>query len=226
MLDFLKTYSNRKFYSQFVGKADLCFDIGANVGKKSRVFLSLGAKVIAFEPQSSCFHDLNRLQIENSQFEYYPYAVGSINEEKELLLANHNEIATLSDKFVKYFTNENTYWNQKEKVIVKTLDTLIESFGCPKFCKIDVEGYEAEILQNLHYKIPIIEFEFTGGFITETISIINHFKGENVTFNFILNEQLHWKGRRWIAADQMIKTIESLPIERLHGNIFVKTVPN
>lgn len=222
MLDFLKAYRDKKFYSQFVGRNDLCFDIGANVGKKSRLFLSLGAKVIAFEPQSSCHGKLNSLKRKYSQFAFFPFAVGSGNEKKQLLLANHPEIATLSDKFVAYFTNDEIHWNQKVRVNVKTLDTLIETFGIPKFCKIDVEGYEAEILLNLHSKIPIIEFEFTGGFIEETINIIRYLNAENVTFNYILNEQLAWKGKTWISADEMIKTIKSLPVERLHGNIFVK----
>lgn len=39
------------FYKLFVKPGDLCFDIGANVGRKTDIFLKLGAKVIAVEPQ-------------------------------------------------------------------------------------------------------------------------------------------------------------------------------
>ena len=35
------------FYSQFIKKGDLCFDIGAHRGKLKDIFLKLGARVIA-----------------------------------------------------------------------------------------------------------------------------------------------------------------------------------
>jgi len=39
-----------RHYSKFVSEGDLCFDIGANLGNRTRVFLELGATVIAVEP--------------------------------------------------------------------------------------------------------------------------------------------------------------------------------
>lgn len=43
-----------RFYEQFIRPNDICFDIGANMGNRTEVFLKLGAKVIAVEPQSEC----------------------------------------------------------------------------------------------------------------------------------------------------------------------------
>ena len=40
-----------KFYSQFIEKGDLTFDIGAHTGNRSMSWLRIGAKVIAIEPQ-------------------------------------------------------------------------------------------------------------------------------------------------------------------------------
>src|SRR6186997_854417 len=34
-----------KFYKQFLSPGNLCFDIGANIGNRTRVFLQLGATV-------------------------------------------------------------------------------------------------------------------------------------------------------------------------------------
>ena len=50
----------QKFYGQFIHPGDLCFDVGANVGDWSDVFLFLGAKVIGVEPQSSFFDALQK----------------------------------------------------------------------------------------------------------------------------------------------------------------------
>ncbi|UCF00102.1 MAG: hypothetical protein JSV82_03285, partial [Planctomycetota bacterium] len=38
------------FYSQLIKRDDLCFDIGANIGDKTNVFVHLGAVVVAVEP--------------------------------------------------------------------------------------------------------------------------------------------------------------------------------
>src|SRR5439155_7684012 len=44
----------RGFYSAFVGPNDLVFDVGANVGNRTKVFLRLGSRVVAVEPQPAC----------------------------------------------------------------------------------------------------------------------------------------------------------------------------
>jgi len=218
----LHRYLNKRFYAQLINATDLCFDIGANKGVKSKLFLSLGAKVIAFEPQSACAVYLDK--IEHPNFQYYKYAVGSNNETKELKLGSHIEVATFSNKFIDYFSNDSLSWNQAEKVTVKRLNWLIEKYGTPNYCKIDVEGYELEILSNLTYIIPLIEFEFTGGFIANTIKIIELLDTSNTVYNFNLNEKPKFILKEWVSKDKMISVFKNLSIDRLHGNIFVKNL--
>src|SRR5690348_16870321 len=43
--------------SGFVHPGDLCFDVGANVGRKAESMLRLGARVVAVEPQPGCIRD-------------------------------------------------------------------------------------------------------------------------------------------------------------------------
>lgn len=219
-------YKNRKFYAQFIGKGDLCFDIGANVGKKSKLFLSLGAKVIAFEPQSVCLEKLQKIKAEHAEFDFHPLAIGSKDEEKELFLANHMEVATLSEAFVKFYTTAEIYWNTKETVIVNTLDSVIEKIGIPHFCKIDTEGYELNILSSLSHKIPIIEFEFTEGFFENTLKVVDLLTTKTAEFNLVLNENLKFISKEWVSGSQLKTVLLSLPQSRLHGNIFVKTHAN
>ncbi len=48
------------FYGQFVRPGDLCFDVGASVGSRTAVFLELGARVVALEPEERCVAVLRR----------------------------------------------------------------------------------------------------------------------------------------------------------------------
>lgn len=222
MFNFIAFYKSRKFYSKFIKKNDVCFDIGANLGMKSKLFLSLGARVIAFEPQSSCHSALLKIKESYKQFEFYPIAIGDENKEIELNLANHIEIATLSKEFMAFYSSNEIHWNNTEIVTVKTLNSVIEKFGTPDFCKIDTEGYELNILSSLSYSIPIVEFEFTEGFFENTLKIIDLLHSETTTFNFILNENFQLKLNHWVSAEKLKNILSALPKERLHGNIFVK----
>ena len=41
-----------------------------------------------------------------------------------------------------------------------TLGALIEQFGTPALCKIDVEGFELEVLRGLDRSLPLVTFEY------------------------------------------------------------------
>jgi len=45
-------------YNQIIKENDLVYDVGANIGKKTAMLLSCGAKVIAIEPQPLCINKL------------------------------------------------------------------------------------------------------------------------------------------------------------------------
>lgn len=222
-MKFLHHFKSKLFYGKLIKKNDLCFDIGANIGKKSKIFLALGAKVIAFEPQNSCKSALEKIKQSNKNFDYHTLAIGSNNGVNELYLGNHCEVATLSNKFMNFYTSKDIFWNKKEKTSVNTLNYIIKKYGIPQYCKIDTEGYELNILSSLSYKIPIIEFEFTEGFLEDTIKIIDLLQSNQSQFNFILNEKTKFELNQWSSAEDFLKVFLNLPKKNLHGNIFVRT---
>ncbi len=46
------------------------------------------------------------------------------------------------------------------KVPVTTLDDAIKSYGLPSFCKIDVEGFEMQVLRGLSQPIKVMTLEY------------------------------------------------------------------
>ncbi|MBD09155.1 MAG: hypothetical protein CMC68_00150 [Flavobacteriaceae bacterium] len=225
MIQLINSYKSLSFYRKLIGKNDLCFDVGANLGVKSKIYLSLGTKVIAFEPQENCQNALNKLKQQYPNFSIVNIAIGSENGTLDLSLGSHIEIATLSDKFKSYFRTDSIYWNKKQPVKVVTLNSQIERYGIPDFCKIDVEGYEYEVLKNLNYKIPLIEFEFTGGFVEETILCLSKLDELGTyKFNYILNENPIFIHKYWLSAKELKLEINKMNIRNLHGNIFAKLI--
>ena len=135
-----------QFYNGFIESGDLCFDIGANVGNYTKVLINSGASVVAVEPQEDCATYIeNKIRSENLYIE--KVAISNTREELELNICNHNEVSTLSTEFMTYYKRY-SYLDWDSTVVVRciTLDDLILKYGMPRYCKIDVEGYEYKVL--------------------------------------------------------------------------------
>lgn len=87
-----------RLYRRFLAEGDLCFDVGANVGDRTELFLALGARVVAVEPQSACVEALARRF--GSRIELVPAALGPRPGEAELLVASYHTLSSLSSEWV------------------------------------------------------------------------------------------------------------------------------
>lgn len=139
------------FYRSLLPPGALCFDVGANVGDKSEALLEAGGQVVAFEPNPLVLPELEARCGHHKNWTLVAAGLGSAAA-----------IATLyarQDLVNSGFTEGGrvlaTY-----NVPVLTLDAAIQRFGRPAFCKIDVEGWELEVLKGLTQPVPLISFEF------------------------------------------------------------------
>ena len=150
----------REFYSQFIRAGDLVFDIGANRGDRTEVFVQMGARVVAAEPQPALAARLRTI------FRYSPVnveaaGIGRAAGTLPLHVCSTDTVSSFSDEFVEARSKENLdrQWDRVEMVPIVTVDTLIGKYGLPAFVKIDVEGFEGEVLAGLSQTIPALSFE-------------------------------------------------------------------
>src|SRR5437870_3378824 len=155
-----------RLYRQFIRPGDLVFDIGAHVGDRVAAFRRLGARVVAVEPQPALITTLKLLYGRDCAVAIEPLAVGRSAGTIELWLNVDNPtVSTASGDFVQAADGapgwEGQAWGRSIRVPVTTLDALIVRHGTPAFIKIDVEGFEAEVLTALTRPVPALSFEFT-----------------------------------------------------------------
>ena len=151
-------------------KGDLIFDVGANQGKKTDIFLRLGATVVAVDPD-----EVNQVVLKQRFLEYRlrrkPVIIvdKAVSDRKTVVTmwidAPGCAQNTLSQKWVETLRGDESRFGQrldfaqKKKVETITLDELIAEHGLPFFVKIDAEGHEPSILRGMHRPVPYLSFE-------------------------------------------------------------------
>jgi FkbM family methyltransferase len=157
---FLKSRRARRLHAAWVRPGDLCFDVGANRGDRAAVLLALGARVVCVEPQAACREALHRRF--GDRVIIVAAACGASPHVADLHVGPETQVATLSPEFRAAFGHQEAIrWTATERVAVTTLDALISEHGVPRFCKIDVEGHEREVLRGLGRAVPVLCFEVT-----------------------------------------------------------------
>jgi len=213
-----------QFYRRYIQSGDLCFDIGANLGHRTAIFAALGANVVAVEPQDACVRRLRARFAHMQSVSVVATAVGDHAGSAELAVSpGASTLATLSDRWRSEGRFAATHsWTQTEHVCLTTLDALIQRYGKPAFCKIDVEGFEPAVVRGLSQPIRMLSYEFTRELFDDARACIAHLSsiGE-VYFNGSIGESMELIFPSWVTADELFHGIASIPEADLWGDIYV-----
>jgi FkbM family methyltransferase len=191
------------FYRSFLKASELFFDVGANDGHKTEVFLKLAKKVLCVEPEPGNVQTLRTRFRNRKSRVFIEDIVVSDTSGTKTLFVHHKGSAfnTLSEKFKtvgqqqgeELFREAITY-SGEITVQSKTLDQLIAQYGKPSFIKVDTEGYEKTVLGGLTQPIAFMSLEFMlPQFAPELYDSIQYMErtfGDQLVYNLARDERL------------------------------------
>jgi FkbM family methyltransferase len=206
----------KKFYGQFIGPDDMCFDIGAHVGNRLRVWQALGARMVAVEPQPALLRCLRRLFGDDPRVTLVAQAIGAAAGMATLHISTRTPtVTTLSTQWMHDVKRDDSFrrveWDEEVVVPVTTLDALIARHGVPAFCKIDVEGFELEVLRGLTQPLQALSFEYIPASIEVALGCIDRLEQlGRYQYNYSPGETHRLQQTHWLDADAMRNVLRGI----------------
>ena len=142
-------------------KGDLIFDVGANQGYKTGIFLRLGARVVSVEPdqvsQEILQQSFLKYRLKRKPLVIVPKAVSDRNSIERMWIDTRGSAKnTLSQKWVETLRSDDSRFGQRLS-FGQWKD--VETVSMEKLIKIDVEGHELSVLRGMNRPVPYLSFE-------------------------------------------------------------------
>lgn len=218
----------KRFYKDLLPIKALMFDIGAHVGSRSRSVLSIGGRSVAVEPQPLFARWLTWLFRNDPRVELVIAALGSQEGQANLQISSrHPTVSTLSDHWIDQVQRsegfEHVDWDSSIEVQVTTVDRLIEIHGRPDFLKIDVEGFEAEILAGCTIPIGLVAVEYLPAALNVLWQCIDRLEalGE-AEYNYVTGESHRFELAQWVSAAAVRPLIEQASKSGRSGDLYAR----
>lgn len=218
------------FYKQFISPGDIVFDVGANSGNRIRPFLELKSTVVAVEPQMECSAYL-KYRFGN-KIDVVEKGLGATFETKTFFVSSINTVSTFSKDWidaVKVNRFKNIEWNETREIEIITMDSLIAQFGAPAFTKIDVEGFELEVLKGLTKPVKYLSIEYPVPEQVDKLKAILlylHGLDNKVKFNYFVGESMSLTLNEWTDFSTFLVLISTSEFSDTNfGDIYVSMNP-
>ena len=222
----------RRFYGQFLRAGDLGFDVGAHVGNRVRAWRSLGARVVAIEPQPDFVRVLRILFGRDPGVVVLPRAVGAEEGRDAIRIATATPtVSSLSPGWMGTVAADRRFgrvrWDRAVEVEVVTLDGLIAAYGVPAFCKIDVEGFETEVLSGLSRPITALSFEYLPPAHDAGLAALARLEGLAATaggyqYNYSPVETLRFAADEWLDAAGLERLLDRVRAQGRSGDVYAR----
>ncbi len=228
LITLFKKGERKTFYSQFIKSGDLVFDVGANKGNRTVIFLDLGAKVVAVEPQKECYEHL--IKRFGNKIELVTLGLGEKESTATMYVSGSTLISSFSKDHVDQMQEDRfkgAAWGKTIEVKMTTMDKLIEKYGVPAFCKVDVEGYEYDVLKGLSQPVGAMSLEYIVPENTQVlVDCLTHLnKLGKIECNFSYGETMKFNLATWKTGQEMIDYVKTQEFtDTSYGDVYVRFI--
>jgi len=219
------------FYRQFLAPGDIAFDVGAHVGSRVRAWRKLGVQVVAIEPQPDLVRVLRAFFGRDPGVTLVTDAVGARPGRARLGVSTATPtVSSMSQEWIESVAADRRFagvrWDRSVEVEVTTLDALIERCGEPAFCKIDVEGFEADVLAGLSRPLRALSFEYLSMAHDDALAVLAAVeKLGRYTYNYSPVETLTWASDSWLDAAGLVALLDRVRPGGRSGDVYARLTP-
>jgi FkbM family methyltransferase len=189
---------------------ELVFDIGSHCGRRTDLFVKNNLRVVCLEPKYNIFVALHNRYINNPNANVKVLNQVIANCEGELpfyACPDSTALSTCSDTWTtdsRYAKTYSLLFAKEDKMIkATTIDSLINSYGKPAYCKISTCNFEYEALRGLSIPIRYISFEFHQEFDTY-LSCLDRLESLGYNkFNMTLGSKADFALAQWASRSEL-----------------------
>lgn len=187
-------------FKSYVKPGDVFVDVGANIGYHSlfiSALLNEQCVVHSFEPQKDIYNQFKKSIVVNgfSNINLHNYGLANEDHDREIVIRDEN---IGSSSLLADISTNPLVISGRESVTLKKMDDVLKKERHISFIKIDVEGFEYEVLKGaeniLRQHKPVILFEYSP-FLYKSINedlpykILSYLNDIGYTFTDIIRDE-------------------------------------
>lgn len=205
----------RALYGSMLSPGDLCFDLGSHVGSRVDALTSLSCRVVAVEPHPFLASYLRRRFAANVAVTVVERAVSD-----EVGLATlhwspqYLTVSSLEPGWVdalQALRPHNIVFTGSQAVATTTVGALIDEFGQPRYCKIDIEGAEVEAIRSLRVPIDIVSFEhLPHRFDATAASLVGLGDLADYRYNYFVRESHRFVASAPLSSEDLLRQLRGI----------------